>query len=57
MSVDLKDTFLLSQVAERVMVAQDKPDAIVNVSSVMAQPALADNKTCGRYQGFASASP
>jgi NAD(P)-dependent dehydrogenase (short-subunit alcohol dehydrogenase family) len=42
MSVDLKGTFLLSQAAARIMVAQDKPGAIVNVSSVMAQLALAD---------------
>jgi NAD(P)-dependent dehydrogenase (short-subunit alcohol dehydrogenase family) len=42
MSVDLKGTFLLSQAAARVMVAQHKPGAIVNVSSVMAQLALAD---------------
>jgi glucose 1-dehydrogenase len=42
MSVDLKGTFLLSQAAARVMVSQGKPGAIVNVSSVMAQLALAD---------------
>ncbi len=42
MSVDLKGTFLLSQAAARVMVEQGKPGAIVNVSSVMAQLALAD---------------
>lgn len=42
MSVDLKGTFLLSQAAARVMVGQGKPGAIVNVSSVMAQLALAD---------------
>jgi NAD(P)-dependent dehydrogenase (short-subunit alcohol dehydrogenase family) len=42
MGVDLKGTFLLSQAAARVMVAQGKPGAIVNVSSVMAQLALAD---------------
>ena len=42
MSVVLKGTFLLSQAAARVMVAQRKPGAIVNVSSVMAQLALAD---------------
>jgi glucose 1-dehydrogenase len=41
-SVDLKGTFLLSQAAARVMVAQGKPGAIVNISSVMAQLALAD---------------
>jgi NAD(P)-dependent dehydrogenase (short-subunit alcohol dehydrogenase family) len=41
-SVDLKGTFLVSQAAARVMVAQGKPGAIVNVSSVMAQLALAD---------------
>ncbi len=40
--VDLKGTFLLSQAAARVMVAQNKGGAIVNVSSVMAQLALAD---------------
>lgn len=42
MGVDLKGTFLLSQAAARVMVAQNKGGAIVNVSSVMAQLALAD---------------
>jgi NAD(P)-dependent dehydrogenase (short-subunit alcohol dehydrogenase family) len=42
MSVDLKGTFLLSQAAARVMVAQGKPGVIVNVSSVMAVLALAD---------------
>ncbi len=42
MSVDLKGTFLLSQAAARVMVDQGKGGAIVNVSSVMAQLALAD---------------
>lgn len=42
MSVDLKGTFLVSQAAARVMVAQEKPGVIVNVSSVMAQLALAD---------------
>lgn len=42
MSVDLKGTFLVSQAAARVMVDQEKPGAIVNVSSVMAQLALAD---------------
>ena len=42
MSVDLKGTFLVSQAAARVMVSQGKPGAIVNVSSVMAQLALAD---------------
>jgi NAD(P)-dependent dehydrogenase (short-subunit alcohol dehydrogenase family) len=42
MSVDLKGTFLVSQAAARVMVAQGRPGAIVNVSSVMAQLALAD---------------
>jgi NAD(P)-dependent dehydrogenase (short-subunit alcohol dehydrogenase family) len=42
MGVDLKGTFLLSQAAARVMVDQKKGGAIVNVSSVMAQLALAD---------------
>ena len=42
MSVDLKGTFLLSQAAARVMVEQDIPGAIVNLSSVMAVLALAD---------------
>jgi NAD(P)-dependent dehydrogenase (short-subunit alcohol dehydrogenase family) len=42
MSVDLKGTFLVSQAAARVMVEQKKPGVIVNVSSVMAQLALAD---------------
>ena len=42
MGVDLKGTFLLSQAAARVMVDQAKPGVIVNVSSVMAVLALAD---------------
>jgi glucose 1-dehydrogenase len=42
MSVDLKGTFLVSQAAARVMVQQEKPGYIVNVSSVMAQLVLAD---------------
>ena len=42
MSVDLKGTFLLSQAAARVMVDQGIPGVIVNVSSVMAVLALAD---------------
>lgn len=42
MSVDLKGTFLLSQAAARVMVAQKKGGAIVNLSSVMATLALGD---------------
>jgi len=42
MSVDLKGAFMLSQSAARVMVAQGKPGAIINVSSVMAVLALAD---------------
>jgi glucose 1-dehydrogenase len=42
MGVDLKGTFLVSQAAARVMVEQEKPGAIVNVSSVMAKLALAD---------------
>jgi NAD(P)-dependent dehydrogenase (short-subunit alcohol dehydrogenase family) len=42
MSVDLKGTFLVSQAAARVMVDQGRGGAIVNVSSVMAQLALAD---------------
>lgn len=42
MSVDLKGTFFVSQAAARVMVAQGKGGSIVNVSSVMAQLALAD---------------
>ncbi len=42
MSVDLKGSFLVSQAAARVMVDQGKGGAIVNVSSVMAQLALAD---------------
>lgn len=41
-NVDLKGTFLISQAAARVMVSQHKPGVIVNVSSVMAQLALAD---------------
>ncbi len=42
MGVDLKGTFLVSQSAARVMVEQEKPGVIVNISSVMAQLALAD---------------
>lgn len=42
MGVDLKGTFLLSQAAARVMVEQEKPGAIVNIGSVMAILALAD---------------
>jgi NAD(P)-dependent dehydrogenase (short-subunit alcohol dehydrogenase family) len=42
MGVDLKGTFLLSQAAGRVMVQQSIPGVIVNVSSVMAVMALAD---------------
>ncbi len=42
MSVDLKGTFLLSQAATRVMVDQEKPGVVVNISSVMAVMALAD---------------
>lgn len=41
-AVDLKGTFLVSQAAARVMVAQQRPGVIVNLSSVMAQLALAD---------------
>lgn len=41
-SVDLKGTFLVSQAAARVMVDQNKAGVIVNLSSVMAQLALAD---------------
>ncbi len=42
MGVDLKGTFLLSQAAARVMVDQGKPGVVVNISSVMAVLALAD---------------
>ncbi len=42
MSVDLKGTFLASQAAARVMVDQGIQGAIINVSSVMAVLALAD---------------
>ena len=42
MSVDLKGTFLMSQAAARVMVEQKKPGVIVNIGSVMAVLALAD---------------
>jgi glucose 1-dehydrogenase len=41
-SVDLKGTFMVSQAAAQVMVEQNKPGVIVNLSSVMAQLALAD---------------
>jgi len=40
--VDLKGTFLVSQAAARVMVEQGVPGVIVNMSSVMAVLALAD---------------
>ncbi|MBC8263462.1 MAG: SDR family oxidoreductase [Anaerolineales bacterium] len=42
MSVDLKGTFLVSQAAARVMVEQGIPGVIINMSSVMAVLALAD---------------
>jgi NAD(P)-dependent dehydrogenase (short-subunit alcohol dehydrogenase family) len=42
MSVDLKGTFLLSQAAARVMVEQKIPGVIINMTSVMAVLALAD---------------
>ena len=42
MSVDLKGTFLLSQAAARVMVDQKIPGVIINMTSVMAVLALAD---------------
>jgi NAD(P)-dependent dehydrogenase (short-subunit alcohol dehydrogenase family) len=42
MSVDLKGTFFVSQGAAQVMIDQGKGGAIVNVSSVMAVLALAD---------------
>lgn len=42
MSVDLKGTFLLTQAAARVMVAQGKGGSIVNISSVMTTLALGD---------------
>jgi NAD(P)-dependent dehydrogenase (short-subunit alcohol dehydrogenase family) len=42
MSVDLKGTFFVSQGAAQVMIEQRKSGAIVNISSVMAQLALAD---------------
>jgi NAD(P)-dependent dehydrogenase (short-subunit alcohol dehydrogenase family) len=42
MAVDLKGTFMLSQGAARVMVEQGIPGVIVNLSSVMAVLALAD---------------
>jgi glucose 1-dehydrogenase len=42
MSVDLKGTFLLTQAAARVMVEQGIAGVIVNLSSVMAVLALAD---------------
>ena len=42
MSVDLKGAFFMSQAAARVMVDQGKPGAIVNIGSVMAILALAD---------------
>lgn len=42
MGVDLKGTFMLSQSAARVMIAQGRPGVIVNISSVMAVLALAD---------------
>jgi len=42
MRVDLKGTFFVSQGAAKVMITQGKGGAIVNISSVMAQLALAD---------------
>ena len=42
MGVDLKGTFLVTQAATRVMVEQEKEGYVVNISSVMAQLALAD---------------
>jgi len=42
MSVDLKGTFLLTQAAARVMVEQKIPGVIINMTSVMAVMALAD---------------
>jgi glucose 1-dehydrogenase len=42
MSVDLKGTFLLSQAAAKVMVSQGIQGVIINMSSVMAVMALAD---------------
>ncbi len=42
MSVDLKGAFFVSQAAAKVMIDQGKGGSIVNVSSVMAQLALAD---------------
>jgi glucose 1-dehydrogenase len=42
MSVDLKGTFMLSQAAARVMVEQKIPGVIINMTSVMAVLALAD---------------
>jgi NAD(P)-dependent dehydrogenase (short-subunit alcohol dehydrogenase family) len=42
MSVDLKGTFLVSQAAAKVMVEQNIPGVIINMSSVMAVLALAD---------------
>ncbi len=42
MAVDLKGTFLVSQAAARVMVLQGRPGVIVNLSSVMAVLALAN---------------
>ncbi|MCP4166248.1 MAG: SDR family oxidoreductase [Chloroflexi bacterium] len=42
MAVDLKGTFLMSQAGARVMVEQGKPGYIVNISSIMAKMALAN---------------
>jgi len=42
LSVDLKGTFLLSQAAARIMVEQKIDGAIINITSVMAVMALAD---------------
>lgn len=42
MGVDLKGTFMLSQSAAKVMVEQDVEGSIINMSSVMAVMALAD---------------
>ncbi len=42
MSVDLKGAFLMGQAGARVMVEQGKPGYIVNISSIMAKMALAN---------------
>ena len=54
MSVDLKGTFMLSQAAARVMVEQNRGGSIINITSVMAVLALADQAPYCAAKGGAS---